>query len=102
MGVEQRVEAVEDGATLLLGEHRALAAGADELHELAPPERLDVGEGRPLDGPVEPALVDARRRGGDAALAERALRDDRLGELRDPRLGVVARVPDERDPAAGP
>ena len=100
--VEQRLDPLEHGRTLILREHCALAPGADELDEILPPEQLHVGERRPLDRPEEPALVDVRGHCDDTVIAELAATDDRVRELRDPSLRVVAGVPDERDPARRP
>ncbi len=100
MGVEQPVDALEHGATLLLREDHAFAPGADQLLEVGPVQRLRVRELDVLDRPVEPGLVDAPGGRGDTSLAKDAPPDDRVAELRDPCLTVVAGVPDERDPAA--
>jgi hypothetical protein len=73
--VEQRLDVLEHGATLVLGEHGALASRADELDEVGSPEQLDVDERRVLDRPVDTALADARDGSVDATLAELAPTD---------------------------
>ena len=53
-------------------------------------------------GPKSPLSSTDRGHRDDAVVAELAATDDRVRELRDPSLRVVAGVPDERDPARGP
>ena len=85
------------------GALRTRSAELTSARSVVPPEQLRVGERRALDRAVEPALVDALRRRGDAARAKVAPADDRVAELRRPtRSRVVPGVPDERHPAAGP
>src|SRR4029079_7311647 len=86
--VEQRPDVVEHRAPVILGEHGALASGANELDEIVPAEQLHMRERLPLDGIVETALVDARGHGDDTVVAE-APTDHRVRQLGDPVLRVV-------------